>query len=70
MTNFDYYDYRIKNVTQVINREIAFLESIPYHGVYPFNSYLAYLKKRIGTEIWNSKTFRCNIKIKVAVNMR
>lgn len=48
MNNFDYYDFRIKNVIGKINEEIAFYEKCTYANVYPVNEYIQYLRKRIG----------------------
>lgn len=49
-TNFDYYNFRIDNLTTKINEEISFYEKYKYGGVYPVNEYVAYLKGRIGTD--------------------
>lgn len=49
MSNFNYYDYRIKMVTDKINEEIDFYENCDYHDVFIINDYLTYLKNRIGT---------------------
>ncbi len=49
MSNFNYYDYRIKMVTDKINEEINFYENCDYHDVSFITNYLTYLKNRIGT---------------------
>ena len=48
MSNFDYFDFRIKFITEKINDEINFYEKSEYITVYPFNEYLSYLKNRVG----------------------
>lgn len=48
MSNFDYYTFRIKNVTDKINEEISFYQSSEYANVHPLNTYLIYLKGRVG----------------------
>ena len=50
MSNFDYYSFRIKSVTDKINEEIAFYENCDYRNVCPVKEYLVYLKGRIGTD--------------------
>lgn len=50
MTNFDYYNFRIKYVTDKINEEIAFYEKYEYCTVHPFREYLLYLKNRLGID--------------------
>jgi hypothetical protein len=50
MSNFDYYSFRIRAVTDKINEEIAFYENCDYFNVYPIKDYLVYLKSRIGTD--------------------
>lgn len=50
MTNFDYYNFRIKSVTNQILKEIQFYESSVYSKTCPMNDYLMYLKNRIGTD--------------------
>ena len=48
MSNFDYYQFRIKNVTDKINEEIAFYQKSNYAKIYPVSTYLNYLESRIG----------------------
>ncbi|XWV24909.1 hypothetical protein QJ856_gp0872 [Tupanvirus deep ocean] len=50
MSNFDYYSFRVKTVTDKINEEIAFYESCEYNNVHPIKDYLTYLKSRIGID--------------------
>jgi len=50
MSNFDYYNFRIKNNSDKINEEIIFYENCEYHNVYPVKEYLIYLKNRIGMD--------------------
>lgn len=50
MANFDYYNYRIKNVTEKISEEIVFYQGCPYAKTYQLDQYLTYLKSRIGTD--------------------
>lgn len=50
MTTFDYYSFRIKNVSDKITEEITFYENCEYVGVPPLNKYLVYLKCRLGID--------------------
>lgn len=50
MSNFDYYGFRIKTVTNKISEEILFFEGTEYAKVPPINKYLLYLKNRIGAD--------------------
>lgn len=45
--NFDYYNFRINIVTEVITKEIKFYEEHPYAGVMPLTKYIFYLNSRI-----------------------
>lgn len=50
MSNFDYYNFRIKNVIDKINKEIKFYENCEYAKIYPLNEYIEYLKSRLGMD--------------------
>jgi hypothetical protein len=50
MTNFDYYKFRIENVTKKINEEIAFYENDSRFKDLPIALYLTYLKSRVGMD--------------------
>lgn len=50
MSNFDYYNFQIKTVTDKINKEISFYESHEYAKVHPIREYLMYLKSRLGID--------------------
>lgn len=50
MTNFDYHTFRIKNVSDKINKEISFYENSGYSEIYPINEYIQYLKSRLGID--------------------
>lgn len=46
--NFDYYNFRIKNITTNIQQEIDYYVNNKYILVPQYNEYVEYLKKRIG----------------------
>jgi hypothetical protein len=50
MSNFDYYNFRIKFVTEKINEEIAFYENCAFYNLHPVKEYLLYLKGRLGMD--------------------
>lgn len=56
MNNFDYYNFRIKFVTEKINGEITFYEKCEYGKIYPVKDYLSYLKGRLGKDKYEMST--------------
>lgn len=50
MTAFDYYEFQRNIAIQGINEEIEFYGQSEFHDTYPINSYLLYLKNRIGID--------------------
>ncbi|ANB50658.1 hypothetical protein [Powai lake megavirus] len=50
MANFDYYNYRIGTVTDVIKKELDFYSKSDFANQYPLDEYISYLKKRIGCD--------------------
>ena len=50
MTNFDYYSFRIKYVSDKLTNEISFFQNCEYNKVHPLNDYIIYLKGRLGAQ--------------------
>lgn len=57
MANFDYYQFRIKNITEKINEEIDFYQQCQYADSEPVIKYIGYLKNRIGTDKYDPATY-------------